>query len=101
MKTSGCVGGRETPWFERPPNPTLHMVVFFVVGIGKCSQEFLVPWDAANVLGRRAAFAAQTNWPGVIGVAFGHSFEFEHVLPVVAEVIDIFDVIAGRQAKVA
>jgi hypothetical protein len=77
------------------------MVLFFVVGIGKCWQEFLVPWDAANVLGWRTAFAAQANWLGVISIAFGHSFELEHVLPVVAEVIDIFDVIAGRQAKVA
>jgi hypothetical protein len=101
LKTSGSVGGRETPWFERPPNPTLHMVLFFVVGIGKCWQEFLVPWDAANVLGWRTAFAAQANWLGVISIAFGHSFELEHVLPVVAEVIDIFDAIARRQAKIA
>lgn len=75
--------------------PVDDMLEIFVSGLEDDFEELLVAAGAANVFGRATPCAVQTDWGYEFGIGWADLFEQDLMVPIVAEIVEIGDGLAG------
>jgi len=87
---------------ELPADPLGQLLMAFVLEVGEGLKEFRVAADAAAILGRAGPRAGQADGADLLAaVGWGDLFDLDLVLPAVADVVDVDELVTGLGRGVA
>ena len=81
-------------------DPLLHLLVLFVFRFSQCREQFVVAVDAAAILWRARVASGQTGRMFECGVGRQDLFDEDLVLPTVAEVVFVDELLLRERREV-